>query len=256
MVRLTFIGVAIAHSDRQSFGAVEFLALGVALGVSIWCMARPLGGRKLRSTNRRMCALRSCRGRAGAWCCLVSPTVGGIGATDAIVYDLSPAVRTIREVFSDMGTFVVGWTSEMVTGWSYDAHLEDTHAYALFVVPGLLLVRFNLVPFVKRGREFRVEPDSTASVRGPRGWFQLLEYEYSAVTADGTTVRFTAAGDGTPAVVLPQARVFSRETGARLRSGVSAAFFQQRLASGGITVDAVDKKRFAASLKGAASQRV
>jgi hypothetical protein len=50
--------------------------------------------------------------------------------------------------------------------------------------------------------------------------------------------------------------VFSRETGARLRSGVSAAFFQQRLASRGFTVDAVDKKRFAASLKGAGPQLV
>lgn len=250
---LTFVGVVIAHSDRQSFGAVEFLALGVAIAISIWCMAKPLGGPKVDIDQPA--EVRGAFVSRTSWGLVllgVALTVGGIGATGAIVYDLSTGRATIREVFGDMGAFVAGWTAEMVTNWSYDAHLEDTHAYALFVlvVPGLLLIWFNLVPFVKRGREFRIEPDSSISVRGPRDWHQLLEYEYSTVSADGTTIRFKSVGDETFVVVLPQARVFSRESGARLRSSVSAAFFQQRLASRGFTVDAIDKKRFGATLKG------
>lgn len=144
-----------------------------------------------------------------------------------------------------MGTFVVGWTTEVATGWSYDAHLEDTHAYALFVliVPGLWLVWWNLIPVVKRGREFRAEPDGTIAVRGAHGWFQLLEYEYSNVIADGTTIRLTPAVDWVPAVALPQARVYSRETGARLRRNVSAEFFIQRLARRGFNIETLDAKR-------------
>ncbi|OBA82467.1 hypothetical protein A9W99_01870 [Mycobacterium sp. 1164966.3] len=249
---LTFIGVAIAHSDRPSFGAVEFLALGIALAVSIWCMAKPLGGPKVDIAEPA--DVRGAFVSRTSWGLVllgVALTVGGIGATGAIAYDLSTGRATIREVLSDMGAFVAGWTAEMVTGWSYDAHLEETHAYALFVliVPGLLLIWFNLVPFVKRGHEFRVAPDSSVSVRAPGGWFELLEYEYSAVTADGTTIRFAARGRD---VILPQARVFSRETGARLPDGVSAAFFRQRLASRGFCVDEVDKKRFDATLEHAA----
>lgn len=252
---LTFVGLAIAHSDRDSFGGVEFLALAAAIGVSIWCMAKPLGGPEV--TLDEPADVRGAFVSRTSWGLVlfgVALTIGGIGAIGAITFDLSTGRATVRDVFSDMGTFVVGWTMEAVTGWSYDAHLEDTHAYALvvLVVPGLLLVCWNLVPFVRRGREFRVEPDASISVHGPQGWFSVLEYEYSAVTADGATIRFTRAGDGTLAIVLPQARVFSRENGARLRREVSAEFFGQRLARRGFAVEAIDAKRgsFRASFGG------
>jgi hypothetical protein len=243
---LAFVGLAIANSDRDSFGPVELLALAAAIGVSVWCLARPLGRPKVRLAD--VADVRGSfvsRTNWGLALFGVALTVGGVGAIGAIAYDLCTGRATVRDVFSDMGTFVVGWTYEVVTGWSHDAHLEETHAYALFVlvVPGLLVIWWNLVPFLKRGREFRAELDGSISVRGARGWFQVLEYEYSDVTADGTTIRFTPAGDGTPAIVLPQARVFSRETGARLGRDVSAAFFQQRLARRGFTVDAIDPKR-------------
>lgn len=247
---LTFLGVAIANSDRPSFGGLEFLTLAVAIGVSIWCMAKPLGGPKVDiekpSQVRGPFESRTSWGLVLLGAIL---TVGGIGATGAIIYDVSTGRATIREVFSDMGDFVAGWTAEMVTGWSYDAHLEDTHAYALFALtfPGLILLWFNLVPFVKRGSEFRVEPDTSITVKGPRGWFQLLEYEYSTITADGTTIRFTPSAQGPPAIVLPQARVFSQETDARLRGEVSAAFFQERLERRGFTVETIDKRRFTAT---------
>lgn len=243
---LTFLGLAILHSDRESFGPVELLALAAAIGVSVWCMAKPLGGPKVEIDEPA--EVRGAFVSRTNWGLLlfgVALTIGGIGATGAIVYDVYTHRATIRDVVSDMGSFIVGWTAEALTGWSYDAHLEDTHAYALFVLvlPGLLLIGWNAVPFIKRGHEFRVEPDSSISIRGPRGWFQLLDYEYSAVIGDGTTIRFTAAGDGAPPIVLPQARVFSRETGARLSSDVSAAFFQQRLSLRGFAIEAINAKR-------------
>ena len=253
---LTFVGLAIAHSDRNSFGGTEFLALGTAIAVSIWCMAKPLGGPEV--TMDEPADVRGAFVSRTSWGLVLfglALTIGGIGAIGAIAYDLSTGSATVRDVFSDMGNFVVGWTMEAVTGWSYDAHLEDTHAYALFVliVPGLMLVGWNLVPFVKRGREFRVEPDASISVSGPRGWFSLVEYEYSAVTADGTTIRFTPGDAGRPDVVLPQSRVFCRENGARLRREVSAELFRQRLAGRGFTVEEINAKqgRFRARLGGA-----
>jgi hypothetical protein len=65
------------------------------------------------------------------------------------------------------GAIVIeGWIAEMIAP-TYDAELEKTHAYELFIVliPGLLLLSFNLVPFFKRGMEFQVHPDASVSVR-------------------------------------------------------------------------------------------
>jgi len=81
----------------------------------------------------------------------------------------------------------------------------------LLLIPGLLLLFFNLVPFFKRGTEFQVRPDGSVTVRQGDSWEPLIEYQYSTVTADGTTIEFTPPPDGPPAIVLPQDRVFSRE---------------------------------------------
>lgn len=238
---LTFLGVAVVHSDRASFGGLEFLTLAVAIGVSIWCLARPLGGPKVEidepAQARGTFVSRTSWGLVLLGAIL---TVGGVGAIGAIVYDLSTGRATVRDVLHDMAIFVEGWIAEMVTNYAYDAELEKTHAYALFVliVPGLWLVCANLVPFVRRGREFRVEPDASVSVRGKQGWSPLLDYEYSEVSADGTTIRYIGAST----VVLPQARVFCRENGARLHRKVSGRLFGEPLARRGFTVDEVDVK--------------
>ncbi|HJT96058.1 MAG TPA: hypothetical protein VJ777_29615, partial [Mycobacterium sp.] len=65
-----------------------------------------------------------------------------------------------------------------------------------------------------------------------------MEYQYSTVTADGTTIDFTAPPDGPPEITLPQYRVFSREYGARLESKVSAEFFRRLLAGRGFAIEA------------------
>ena len=100
------------------------------------------------------------------------------------------------------------------------------------LIPRLLLLWFNLVPFFKRGSEFQVHPDGSVSVRRGDSWEPLLEYQYSAVTADGTTVEFTRPPDGPPEMVLPQDQVFSREYGARLPSKVSASSSGDRWLAG------------------------
>jgi hypothetical protein len=103
--------------------------------------------------------------------------------------------------------------------------------------PGLLLLWFNLDPLFKRGSESQVHPDGPLSARRGDSWVPLRGYQYSAVTADGTTTEFTPPHDGRPAITLPQDRVFSREYGVRLPSKVSAEFFRRLLAGRGFTIE-------------------
>ena len=105
------------------------------------------------------------------------------------------------------------------------------------LIPRLLLLWFNLVPFFKRGSEFQVHPDRSVSVRRGDSWEPLLEYQYSAVTANGTTVEFARPPDGPPEMVLPQDRVFSREYGARLAQQGQREFFRRPLAGRGFTIE-------------------
>ena len=106
----------------------------------------------------------------------------------------------------------------------------------LLPIPGLLLW-FNVIPFFKRSSEFQVHPDGSVSVRRKNSWDPLMEYQYSTVTADGTTIDFTPPSDGPPAAVLPQDRVFSREYGERMPSKVIAEFFRRLLAGRGFTIE-------------------
>jgi hypothetical protein len=146
-------------------------------------------------------------------------------------------VRQSGDVFKDIGIFIEGWIVNLIVP-TYDAELEKTHAYALFVllIPGLL-VWYSLIPFFRRGNEFQVHPDGSVSVRRDDSWEPLMEYQYSVVTADGTTIEFTPPPDGPPKIVLPQDRVFSREFGVRLPAKVSAEFFRRLLAGRGFEVE-------------------
>lgn len=175
-----------------------------------------------------------------------SVSFGGVGATGAIVYDLATGRATVGEIVKDIAIFVESWIVEVVTRGAVDGEVEKTHAYALFVLllPGLALLAINLVPFVRRGLRWRVEPDRSVSVlRG--SWVPLLEYEFAAVSADGTTVTFRPPPNGDTPVVLPQRRVFAVRTGARLRPELSAEFFSTRLVERGFVLD--DTSRAAAS---------
>ena len=99
-----------------------------------------------------------------------------------------------------------------------------------------MLFWYNLIPFFKRGTEFRIEPDGSVAVRAGGTWPALLEYEYSAADADGTTIEFSSPQGGSR-LVLPQQRVFSREYGVRLPAKTNAEFFRTRLRTRGFDVD-------------------
>jgi hypothetical protein len=236
---LTFLGLAISNSQSVYFSAREWLALFAAIGISIWCMAKPLGGPKyeLREPTHLLGAFVS-RTSWGLVLFGAILTLGGVAGSMAAIYDVSTGRATVGDVFKDIAIFIEGWIAEMIAP-TYDAELEKTHAYALFLllIPGLLLLFFNLVPFFKRGTEFQVHPDGSVSVRTGDSWEALMEYQYSAVTADGTTIDFTPPSDGPPALMLPQDRVFSREYGARLPAKVSAEFFRRLLAGRGFDVE-------------------
>jgi hypothetical protein len=236
---LTFLGLAVYNSQNVYFSAPEWLALAAAIGVSIWCLAKPLGGPKyeLREPSHLLGAFVS-RTSWGLVLFGALLTLGGVTGSMAAIYDVSTGRATVGDVFTDIGIFIEGWIAEMISP-AYDAELEKTHGYALFLlpIPGLLLLFFNLVPFFNRGKQFQVHPDGSVSVRQGDSWEPLMEYQYSSVTADGTTIKFTPPPDGPPAVVLPQDRVFSREYEARLSAKVSAEFFRRLLAGRGFDVE-------------------
>jgi uncharacterized integral membrane protein len=48
---LTFLGLAVHNSQSVYFSPLEWLALIPAIGISIWCMAKPLGGPKYELTE-------------------------------------------------------------------------------------------------------------------------------------------------------------------------------------------------------------
>jgi hypothetical protein len=250
---LTFLGVAVYNTQSVYFSPLEWLALIAAIGISIWCMAKPLGGPKyeLSEPSHLLGAFVS-RTSWGLTLFGATLTIGGIAGSMAAIYDVCTGRATVGDVFKDIGIFIEGWIAELIAP-TYDAELEKTHAYALFLllIPGVLLVWYNLVPFFKRGNEFQVHPDGWVSVRRGDSWEPLMEYQYSTVIADGTMIAFTPPPDGPPKIVLPQQRVFSREYGVRLPDKVSAEFFRRLLAGRGFDVESASSSMnsFTASRK-------
>jgi hypothetical protein len=237
---LTFLGLAIRDAVKNPgsvyFSPLEFVALAAAIGVSIWCVAKPLGPPKVEMTKPS--AVRGTFVSRTSWGLVLFGsvlTIGGVAATAAMIYDVSTGRATFGDVLRDIGVFIEGWFVEIFTRGAVDAELEKTHAYALFLllVPGIPLVWLNLIPFFNRGNEFCVDPGESVMVRRGSDWLPVVEYEYATVNADGTTITFEAPAG---VVVLPQTRVFSRDYGCRLSSKVSAEFFRQRLTQRGFRI--------------------
>ena len=64
---LGFLGLAIWKSQSVSFSGLEFLALAVAIGISIFYVAKPLGGRRWTCPSLRTCSAASYHARIGRW---------------------------------------------------------------------------------------------------------------------------------------------------------------------------------------------
>jgi hypothetical protein len=236
---LTFLGLAVWNSQSVYFGGAEWMALIAAIAISIWCMAKPLGGPKVElSEPPHLLGAFVSRTNWALVIIGVLLTIGGVAGAGAAIYDMSTGRASFGDVLKDIAIFIEGWFVEMFVP-TFDAELEKTHAYALFllIIPGLLLVWFNLIPFFKRASEFQVHPDGSVSVRTGDSWEPLMEYQYQTVTADGATIDFTPPPGGPPALALPQDRVFSREYGVRLKSKVSAEFFRRLLAARGFEIE-------------------
>jgi threo-3-hydroxy-L-aspartate ammonia-lyase len=157
---LTFLDLAAYNTQSVYFSPPEWLALIAAIGISIWCMAKPLGGPKyeLKEPADLLGAFVS-RTSWGLALFGAILTIGGVAGSMAAIYDVSTGRATIGDAFKDIGVFIEGWIAELIAP-TYDAELEKTHAYALFLllIPGVLLVWYNLIPFFKRGNEFQVHP--------------------------------------------------------------------------------------------------
>lgn len=245
---LTFLGLAVWNSQSVQFSGTEWIALIAAIAFSIWCMAKPLGGPKVELTKpAQLLGTFSSRTSWGLVIIAVLLTVAGVAGAGAASYDLASGRASIGDVLRDIAIFIEGWFVEIVFKM-YDAELEKTHAYALFLllIPGLIMLWINLIPLIRRGTPFRVEADGSVQVRRRDSWDPLLEYEYASVSADGATIAFTAPDGGPPDVVLPQARVFCAEHGARLKPRVSAEFFTELLTRRGFVVDTQTDSHFTA----------
>ncbi len=132
---LVFLGIAIWKSDTVSFGGLELLALAVAVAITVWCLAKPMGPQKIDLTVPADVRGEFASRTNWAWLLVGTLlTVGGLGATGAIVYDLSSGRADVGDVLTDIGVFVEGWAVEIFTKGFYDAELERTRCYALAVL--------------------------------------------------------------------------------------------------------------------------
>ena len=126
----------------------------------------------------------------------------------------------------DIGVFVEGGIAEMITP-SYDAELEQTHTYALFIliIPGRLL---RLLPFFKSGNELQFHPGGSNRCGAATVGNHCRTTRDASVTAYGST---------------------SRGYGVRLPAEVNAEFFRRLPAARGFDLDSasVGSSSFTAS---------
>ena len=114
---MTFLGLAVWNSQNVSFSGTEFLALAAAIGISILCVARPLGGPKVElSEPAHMLGAFVSRTNWALVQIGVILSVGGVAATMAIVYDTSTGRATFGDVVRDIGVFVASWFAEPFMG--------------------------------------------------------------------------------------------------------------------------------------------
>ena len=64
---LTFLALAIWNSQSVYFGPLEWTALIAAIAISVWCMARPLGGPKVELSEPAHMLGPSCLEPIGLW---------------------------------------------------------------------------------------------------------------------------------------------------------------------------------------------
>ena len=96
---LTFLGLAVWNSQSVSFGPLEWMALIAAIAISIWCMAKPLGGPKVELSEPAH-LLGAFVSRTN-WALVIIGallTIGGVAGAGAAIYDMSTGRATFGDV--------------------------------------------------------------------------------------------------------------------------------------------------------------
>ncbi len=235
VVWLGFFALCISNSDRGELSSREFVALLVAGALTIWCVINPLGIDKVQITDPN--ALRGEFRSRTNWALVLlgaAMSLVGIAAVFKIGHDLFYGFTTVIGIFEDFGLFFLELFLERISRGT-DGDVTKSRLYILMVLlpVGLLLLWFNLLPWMFRGAAFRISDDGQMSFWLGGQWQPLRPAHYRRVTADGISIEFTDPINAQARVTLPQGRVFSMTLGTRVSDVVLADFFRRRLEKAG-----------------------
>ena len=109
------------------------------------------------------------------------------------------------------------------------------YALAILLIPGLLLLWYNLIPLRHRGKRFLVDDFGEVRTKVRDGWRSLQPQRFTTATADGTTITFDGAR-GEPKLVLPSIGSTRSSMGATHRQA-QCRVLHRALTARGFTVE-------------------
>jgi hypothetical protein len=225
------------NTDRESLGLSEFLCLAAAIAITIWVCRSPRGPVRvdLKDPNELTGTFVS---RVNLPWLLGGAliTLGGVAFLMRLITDLSSGRATWKDVVVDVERFFAEWLIERLTKGT-DGDVTNTRMYVMVVLLpiGLLIAFFNLIPWLFRGRRFRIDKTGQVLLLDPYGWQPIRWSDYTKVEADGTTIDLWQ--DQTLAIQLPVARVFSEEHGTRVRAEVLKQAILRPVEAAGFVVE-------------------
>jgi len=228
------------NSANTSMGGAEWLSLLGAIAVTIVCKQRPLGvpavfiekpeevrGEFESRTNWALVLI-------GA-----AILLGGIASAVRIVTHLATGFATVKDIFNDIGVFIVEWWKERLSGGTYDGELEKTQAYifVLMLIPGFFMVLINLGPFFLHRARFVAGEHGELTVKRGRVETMVRPGQYAVVAADSSSIEFKDSEAEPAAVEVPTGRVFSVAKGTRVEPKVIVAWLRGELEKQGYAIE-------------------
>jgi hypothetical protein len=242
IVWLAVLALLIAGTDTGSLSFAEFAAIVAAIAITVWNCRNPRGGPK--KFIDQPADLRGEFESRTNWPLVflaLGVTLGGLAGGMKIIHDVSSGLTTIGGVFEDMAMFFLEWFKERLSsGVHGDVTTTKMYTLVLILPIGLLMLLVLSPPFLFRGTRFRIDDNGSIHFHHRGEWNPLHLEDYVEATADAFTIEFKRAGDPTPSVIFPQARVFSVQRGTRVEGKVLAAFFRERLEADGYTLEPSD----------------
>jgi len=243
---LSVLALLWQNTSGEGFTFVEFLAMAVGTGVTVWMCKHPMGKPKVYIDEPAQM-----RGRFESrtnWALVILAahiTLLGVGVAGKIVYDLNHGLTTVGGIFEDFAMFFIESLKIALSGGA-EGDVTHTKLYTLIVaLPiGPFMLMIVLMPWTHRGVPFRVEPGDVLEARRDGKWQILNEHEFPQVVANAINIDFyTDASDEKPTASLPLSRVYSCELGTRVKGQVIAEYFRLRLEKLGYTVKPRDGAR-------------